>query len=64
MAVCEIWPALHPDIAAAPIKAPDASTASFAERRLEGELETRFSKRFTQSLLLGPRTQWRFDYAQ
>ena len=45
-------------------KAPDATTASFAERRLERVFETRLSKRFTQSLLLGPRTPWRFDYAQ
>ena len=64
MAVCAIWPAPHPEIATAPIKAPDASAASFAERRLERDLETRLSKRFTQSLLLGPRTPWRFDYAQ
>jgi hypothetical protein len=56
MEVCEIWPALHPEIVTAPIKAPDASTASFAQRRLERDVETRLSKRFTQSLLLGPRT--------
>jgi hypothetical protein len=55
MAVWAIWPALHPEIATTPIKAPDASTASFAERRLERDVETRLSKRFTQSLLLGLR---------
>jgi hypothetical protein len=36
--------------------------ATFAERRRARE--SRWSKRFTQSLLLGPRTPLRFDYAQ